>query len=93
MMGVVVGVLGLFAVFSWAIAVISAVQIVRLAPKGQRMRTYGRIGWWRFDENRREIGPAADPHIQAYQRAFVAFIVCVVGSIGVSTLLSLTARN
>jgi hypothetical protein len=93
MIGVVVGVLGLFAVFAWIVAVVSAVQIVRLAPKGTRVRTYGRLGWWKFDDIRRDIGPAADQHIRTYQRAFIAFIVCVLVSIVIGGLLSVTAQN
>ena len=93
MIGVVISVLGLFAIFAWGLAVISAIQIVRLAPEGQRLRTYGRLGWWRFDDIRAATGPAVDPHIRTYQRAFIAFIVCVLASILVGGLLSVTAQN
>jgi hypothetical protein len=93
MLSVVIGVLGLFAVFAWGLAVISAIRIVRLAPAGQRLSTYGQLGWWRFDRIRTLVGPAADPHIQTYQRAFFAFFICVLASIAVGALLSATAQN
>ena len=93
MIGVVVGVLGLFAVFAWVLAVISAINIVRLTPAGQRLRTYGRLGWWKFDDIRATIGSSADPHIRTYQRAFIAFILCVLASIVIGGLLSVTAQN
>ena len=51
---IAIGILGLFAVVAWVVAVISAVQIVRLAPAGERLRTYGRLGWWRFDAIREQ---------------------------------------
>lgn len=93
MLGVVIGVLALFAIFAWGLAVISAVQIVRLAPAGQRLRTYGQLGWWRFDQIRSAAGAAVEPHIRTYQRAFIAFIVCVLASIVIGGLLSITAQN
>ena len=92
-MGVVVGVLGLFAVVAWVLAVISAINIVRLTPKGQRLRTYGQLGWWQFDKVRATAGPAVDPHIRTYQRAFLAFFLCVLASMVIGGLLSVTAQN
>jgi hypothetical protein len=93
MIGVVIGVLGLFAVFAWGLAVISAIQIVRLTPAGQRLRTYGQLGWWQFEKVRAAAGAAVDPHIRTYQRAFIAFIICVLASIVIGGLLSITAQN
>ena len=75
MISILLSVIGLFAVFAWIVAVMSAIRIVRLAPKGAGMRTYGRLGWWKFDAIRQDVGLAADPHITAYQRAFVAFML------------------
>ncbi len=93
MIGVVIGVLGLFAVFAWGVAVLSAIQIVRLAPAGQRMRAYGQLGWWQFDKIRAVTGGAADPHIRTYQRAFVAFIFCVLAGFVIGGLMSVIAQN
>jgi hypothetical protein len=93
MIGVVIGVLGLFAVFAWGLAVISAIQIVRLTPAGQRFGTYVQLGWWQFDKVRAAAGPAVNPHIRTYQRAFFAFFICVLASIVMGALLSATAQN
>ena len=75
---ILIGVAGLLVVMAWIIAIISAVQIVGLAPKGEKLRTYGQLGWWQFDKIRATIGPAADLPIRTYQRAFMVFIVIVI---------------
>ena len=92
-MGVVVGVLGLFAVVAWVLAVISAINIVRLTPKGQRLTTYWQLGWWRFDDIRNRVGPEGDGAIRTYQRAFLAFFLCVLASMVIGGLLSVTAQS
>jgi hypothetical protein len=79
MLPVVLGAIGLVAVLSWIVAVIAAIQIVGLAPKGTKIRNYYRLGWWKFADIKTDIGPAADIHIRTYQRAFIAFFVCVLG--------------
>jgi hypothetical protein len=75
---ILIGVLGLLVIVAWVAAVMAALQIVGLAPKGEKMRTYGQLGWWQFDKIRATIGPAADLPIRTYQRAFIVFIVIVV---------------
>ena len=65
--------------FAWVIAVFAAIQLVRLAPKGEKLKTYGKLGWWQFDEIRKTIGPAADQPIRVYQRAFIAYIIELTG--------------
>ena len=92
MLGIVLAVLGLMAIFSWVVALASAIRIVSFAPKGQRMRTYGRIGWWKFADIRTALGPAVDPNIQAYQRSFVAFFVCLIASIAIGSMMGMTVH-
>ena len=72
---------------------ISAIRIVGLAPTGQKLRTYGQLGWWQFDKIRGTSGATVDPHIRTYQRAFLAFIFCVLAAIVIGGLLSVTAQN
>ena len=79
--------------FAWGIAVLSAIRIVSLAPKGQKLSVYGKVGWWQFAEIRAALGPGVDPHIRAYQRAFIAFIGLVLFAMIVGTLLGDTAQN
>jgi hypothetical protein len=93
MLSIVIGILGLFAVVAWVVAVMSAIQIVRMAPAGEKLRTYGRLGWWKFDVIRQQIGDAVDLPIRSYQRAFVAFFICVLASIVIGGLLGVTAQN
>jgi hypothetical protein len=93
MIGVVIAVLGLFAVFAWGLALISAIRIVRMAPAGQRLGTYVRLGWWRFADVEAVIGPEVEPLLRTYRRAFLAFFFCVLAAIGIGGLLSVTAQN
>ena len=93
MISILVSVIGGLAVFSWIIALIAAVQIVRLAPKGEGLKVYGRLGWWNFEGVRALTGPAADPHIRVYQRAFIGFIACVIIAILGGTLLAAVATT
>jgi hypothetical protein len=93
MIGILLGVLGTLALFSWVVALISAIRVVSLAPKGKKFSVYGKLGWWKFDDIRALIGPTVEPHIRTYQRAFVAFIACVIISIVGGGLLSAVAQN
>ncbi|MEO6015385.1 MAG: hypothetical protein ABIQ30_17590 [Devosia sp.] len=93
MISIVLSVMGLLAVVSWVVAIISAIQIVGLAPKGSKMKIYGQLGWWRFDQIRAIVGPAGEKPIQAYQRSFMVFIILVVVAAVGATLLGAQARN
>jgi len=77
-MSILFGVIGVFAVLSWVVAVIQAIQIVSLAPKGERLASYFALGWWKFGQIQAKAGPAAAPHIRIYQRAVGAFLVFVI---------------
>ena len=77
-MTILFGVTGAFAVTAWIVAVIQAIQIVRLAPKGEKLASYFALGWWKFRQIEAKAGPASVPHLVIYQRAVVAFIVFVV---------------
>jgi hypothetical protein len=90
---ILIGVAGLLVVMAWIVAIISAVQIVGLAPKGEKLRTYGQLGWWQFDKIRATIGPAADLPIRTYQRAFIVFIAIVILGAVAGMLLGGQART
>ena len=75
---IISGVVGLFAMLAWIVAVIQAIQIVSLTPKGQKLRSYFALGWWKFDQIEAAAGPASVPHLQIYQRAVIAFLVFVI---------------
>ncbi|RYE10263.1 MAG: hypothetical protein EOP22_05930 [Hyphomicrobiales bacterium] len=93
MITIVLTVLAALGFFAWGIAVLSAIRIVSMAPKGQRLGIYGKVGWWQFGDIRTALGPNVEPHIRAYQRAFVAFIGLVVVAMIAGTLLAATAQN
>ena len=75
---ILAGVLGLFATLSWIIAVIQAVRIVQLAPKGEKLGSYFALGWWKFDQIQAKAGPASAPVLETYKRSVVAFLVFVI---------------
>ena len=77
-MTILFGVIGAFAMLSWLVAVIQAIQIVSLAPKGERLGSYFALGWWKFGQIEAKAGPAAVPHIKIYQRAVIAFLAFVI---------------
>jgi hypothetical protein len=77
-MTILFGVIGFFAMVSWVVAVIQAIQIVQLAPKGEKLASYFALGWWKFKQIEAKAGPASVPHLVIYQRAVIAFLVFVV---------------
>jgi hypothetical protein len=90
---VLAGIAGTIAVGAWIVAVVSALQIVRLVPAGKRLSAWFDLGWWRFDNIRAVAGPAADPLIKRYVLSFAAFFVAVLGTIVVSILVTITGQN
>ncbi|MBL8598726.1 MAG: hypothetical protein JNL14_13405 [Devosia sp.] len=90
---IVTTVLAALGFFAWGIAVLSAFRIVSLAPEGQKLSVYGQVGWWQFDKIRAALGPDVDPHIRAYQRAFLTFIGCVLIAMVAGTLFAAQAQN
>ncbi len=75
---ILIGIAGLLVIGTWALAIMSAMQIVSLAPEGEKFKVYGQLGWWQFDKIRAAVGPAAEQPIRTYRRAFIVFIVIVI---------------
>jgi hypothetical protein len=92
-LGVLAGIIGVVAIGAWIVAVTSALSIAQLAPAGQRMSTWFTLGWWRFDKVRAATGPAADPHIKRYIRAFVVFFAAIMVAMGIGIALTFTANG
>ncbi len=90
---IILAVVAMLGVFAWIIVAISVVQLLRLAPKGQRVRVYGKLGWWNMADIRAIVGPAADPHIRAMKRAGIAFVACVVIGIGLGVILGAVSQT
>ncbi len=78
LLSILIGAAGLLVIGAWTLAIISAIQIVSLAPKGEKIRVYGQLGWWQFDRIRATVGPAAEQPMRTYRRAFIVFIVIVI---------------
>ena len=77
-MTILLGVIGLFAVLCWIIAVVQAVTIVRLSAAEHRSWTDWILGWWKFDAVRKMAGAGGSTHAMIYQRAMIAFVLFVV---------------
>jgi hypothetical protein len=70
----------LMAFIAWAVAVLNALNITSLAPPGEKLSTYFKLGMWRFTEIEARLGPAVKPHLKRYKRAFFVFFA-VIGAI------------
>lgn len=70
----------LIAFIAWAVAVLNALIITRLALPGEKLATYFKLGMWKFAEIEARLGPAVKPHILRYKRAFFVFFA-VLGAI------------
>jgi hypothetical protein len=77
-MTILFGVIGAFAILSGLVAVMQAMRIVQLAPKGERMASYFALGWWKFGQIQAKAGPVSASHVQIYQRAVIAFLAFVI---------------
>ena len=93
MIAILVAVLALLAVVAWVAAVIAAMRVVGVSPRGQRLRNYGRLGWWRFTELESDLGEVAVPHLRTYRRAFIAFMICVLAATAAGALLATQAQT
>jgi hypothetical protein len=63
----------LMAFIAWAVALMTALSVVRLAPRGQKLASYLQLGWWRFAALEQRLGPPVLPMIKRYRRAFIVF--------------------
>ena len=93
MLVVLLSVLGLVAVLAWCFALYSLIQLIALAPAGHRFSTLFSLGWWQFDKIKAVIGPAADPHVKNYVRAFIAFFFVVIGLAVLGVFLGMEQQN
>ena len=76
LLSILIPLLAILAVGSWLVAVFSALSLVSLAPKGEKITAYFALGWWRFDKVRAIVGPKADTYITRYRTAFLVFLRC-----------------
>ena len=87
--GVILAVaVALGALAAWVVAAISALEIVRLAPKGGKLAAYWNLGWWRHAAIAQALGPAANAPLRRYRFAFCVFFGCVLAMIAAVFLLT-----
>lgn len=68
----------LIAFIAWAFAALSALNVVSLAPKGEKLSVYFQLGLWRFAGLEAKLGPAVTPHLVRYKRAFYVFFAVII---------------
>ena len=81
-----------FAAFiAWAVAFMTALSVIRLAPRGQKIASYLQLGWWRFAALEQRLGPPVQPLIRRYRLAFFVFfgiflalLLIIVGTIAMN---------
>ncbi len=86
-------ILALVAVAAWFTAVISAIAVVQLAPRGEKLASLFRLGWLRFSTLSAQLGPAALPHLARYRMAMFGFMACVIAAAAMSILLAAERSN
>ena len=68
----------------------ASINLIRLAPKGQRMRTYNRLSMWNFGQIRADIGPAAEPHLRMMRRGVYAFAAALAAVLAIAAVSAIT---
>ena len=87
-MGMLLGVIALFAVLAGGVAVVQAIAMVRVAPASERLASYLPLGWWKFPQLEAKVGPAGLPHLTIYKRAVSVSVVFVIVGLILSGLAS-----
>jgi hypothetical protein len=86
-------ILALVAFVAWFTAVISAIAIFQLAPRGEKLSSLFRLGWLRFSTLSTQLGPSALPHLARYRVALFGFMACVIAMAVLSILLAAERSN
>lgn len=89
----VIVLLALVAVVAWFTAVISAIAVVQLAPRGEKLSSLFRLGWLRFSTLTTQLGPAAVPHLARYRMAMFGFMACIIAMVAMSILVAAERSN
>jgi|GEM_PF-5067031 len=74
----------LIAFIAWAVAALSAFNVVNLAPRGEKLSVYFQLGLWRFSALEARLGAAVKPHLVRYKRAFFVFFAVIVAILALS---------
>ena len=76
-MGILLGVVALFAALTLLVAVVQARAMVRVAAQPD-LASFFPLGWWKFGALEARSGARAASHLRIYKRAVIAFVVFVV---------------
>jgi hypothetical protein len=79
----------LIAFIAWVLAAFSTLNVVNLAPKGEKLTSYFQLGLWQFASLEARLGPQVRPHLTCYKRAFFAFCAVIVAILALSFLIPL----
>lgn len=74
----------LIAFIAWAFAALAALNVVNLAPKGEKLTSYFQLGMWRFAALEAKLGPQVKPHLTRYKRAFYVFFAVIIAILALS---------
>ncbi len=81
------------AVAAWLFALVALVQIVGMAPTGQRMSLLFNLGWLRLGRVAAAAGPASAPHARTYLIAMLTFLIVVILIAAVAILAAGQSRS
>jgi hypothetical protein len=81
------------AVAAWLFALVALVQIVGMAPAGQRMSTLFNLGWLRLGRVTAAAGPASAPYARTYFIAMLTFLVVVILIAAVAVLAAAPGQS
>jgi hypothetical protein len=93
MLSVLIAMLGIAALACWLVAATAALAVVGLAPRGQKLKAYVDLGWWRFAAVERIAGAAARAPMARYRKAFIGFFASIAGLMATSFLLIIERQN
>ncbi|MGE0239103.1 MAG: hypothetical protein AB7F09_27245 [Parvibaculaceae bacterium] len=74
----------LAAFIAWAMAGLAALNVVSLAPKGEKLSVYFQLGLWRFAALEARLGAGVKPHLVRFKRAFYVFFAVVGAMVALS---------
>jgi hypothetical protein len=92
-MGILLGVVALFAIVSLIVAVMQAVRLVRHAPKSEQLGSFLPLGWFKFSQIESKINSSSELVFLAYKRAVIAFLVLAVIGLVLSGWMANQAKS
>lgn len=76
------------AALAWCVAVWSALCVIGLSPRGEKLGNLFRLGWWQFAAIEAAAGPGVVSHLSRYRSAFLVFFACVLSAAVLGILMA-----